>query len=787
MNGHTHITRIETEGLRATDRSLDLAPLTILKGPVGSGKTTIADAIRMGFLGHVPSIGKDSTAITRLMRDGKLNVKALLSDGQSMERGYKRTAKGLSGKASASWMGPKSKLTEITESIRSLVGRDDKVAGEHLDLRQLLSCKPNERSRRIEELLDASGIPLEEQIRRTAAMTILRLADVKLERMPKGLDEAEKAAEGAKALLEAPVKKALDEAPELIEKELKTGGTTRAIDVINEKKKESSESLRRRIAARAELEDRVNALEVPAIALSEAEKRREEALERKAAAKRDLEEAERVKGIRERYEPAIPMLKQGVEEAEAAMKTAQERLPRAQEAIAEAEALQDPPEIDAPEVIQPDPEKINEAEALNAEATKLSHEADKEEIPEPVNVFKEEAAHNTALIELEKAKRSPWREVEKITDELEECNFECFAGPLKNAVPFLRLRELAREHGGPLDELKADAEAKKKRLEDATDLMNETQIDIEAAQAHQRELRQEAEKKRCQADSIRREAEAAAKAANEAGRDAYARKVGERAVELEEISQKRKALLQEAELIKSSAIDAQSILDAARSDLRAAQERLNGIASVTVDVEKAKAVYESAVTELTQLDAQLETLRGAESLQKEMQALIAEIDEDEAFTKIWKATEWALQQIRDMDMAARAGGLQDLMRRYLRAAGRTEEPYLRSDKGIFDFGWRRGGLEISVEALSGGETVLFCATLAGAIISLRNPTIRILPLEAAELGLGAESQQLLYACREMHTSGDIDQIIVATCLDIDPIEGWEVIELAAEPVGVGHG
>jgi hypothetical protein len=781
MKGH-RITQISTQGLRATDRKIDLEPLTLIRGPIGAGKTSVCDAIRIAMLGCVPSIGKDAKSIARLMRNGELRVQLLLDDGRKMERGYIRKGESLKGAALASWMPPKSNLTDVTEAIRSLVGRDDREASEHLDLRQLLQCSPAERARRIEELLDASGIPLEEQVLRAHAMTILRLADVSPDKMPADVESLETAAKGAKALLGQAIKHELAGFPYFFQDELKAGGIPRALAMVNEKKKEASEGLRRRIAARAEMEDRVTTLNAPAESLKDLEARREIALTTMAMAQRDLKETERIAAVRAELEPVIPILRQAVTEADEKLKRKTDQIPKAKEAIAEAEALQDPPEVDAPPVIEADPEKLAEADRLSAQGAELLHKANTFYVPEPLSIANEEANHKAALQALEKAKESPWREVEKIADEFEQYGITCGISLIGIEDPFLRLRRLAAEHGGNLEVLEDDEVIRESELEDARERQYERSKEIKATKASQQELYRKAEELRKNAESVREKALAAAKADNAKRREEYALKVGEREVKVDEITQRRRELTRLAETIRGEVLEAERAHDKAVADLRASEERLAGIASVTIDAAHAKATHEAAAKEIDGLNDQIELLRGAESLRAEMKKLINEIEAATAARDIWTAAEWALQRLREMDLAARATGLQERMRRYLKAAGRKEDPYLRAGRGQTDFGWRRNGQEISVEALSGGETCLFTATLAGAIISLRSPELRILPVEGAEIGIGDEAVQLLSACREMVASGDLDQVLIATCNPIEPINGYQVIDLAAETV-----
>jgi hypothetical protein len=75
----------------------------------------------------------------------------------------------------------------------------------------------------------------------------------------------------------------------------------------------------------------------------------------------------------------------------------------------------------------------------------------------------------------------------------------------------------------------------------------------------------------------------------------------------------------------------------------------------------------------------------------------------------------------------------EVMRTFLSAAGRPEEPYIRAARATCEIGWREpGGEEISIEVLSGGEWCLFASALAAAVIIVRDAQERILIVEAGE-------------------------------------------------------
>lgn len=836
----TRITKIKTEGLRATDREVELAPLTLIRGRVGSGKTNVCDALRIGALGYVPELGKNSQKTQRMMRNGELRVALELDDGAHFERGYRREGESLKGFAAASWMPAKAKLTEIEESIRTYFGRDDREAAEHLDLRELLNCSPDKRARRIEKMLDASGIPTDELKKRATAMMTLRLAKIEAARMPEDAEQAVTAAAGARSLVTDAVLVAIDTVAPILAKEIEADGVVRALEVARDEKSAAAEDLRRQMAARAELEDRVAELRAPDEEHGDLEQRREALVEQRAAARRDLEAAEKAASVRAELKPALPALEKSVAAARAKLDEVTGRLKAADGYDAEADSIEEPETVIAPAAIPPDAAKMSEADrliaeadaieepgavevdpakqkevdALDAKATELIDNADAIEIPSELTIAVEESALFVAQQEHEKAKKSPWREVMDIADRLEP-RVMIGTDPHKDID---RLRELAVEHGGDVVSLGIAVTEALEALKTANRHRDERTTEIEQARKRQQEMRDEARKLLAQrnaiaheavdaakkateearatyreqvkrlrdrAEALRKEARDEAKAANDAARAEYAEAQGTYEAKVIEVAERREELRKAAREIRSEATEAQSKLDRAEALLRAARERLAGVDSVSTNAEEARATIETADREIPKIDSDIKALRAAAALRDEMKSLLEKIDAASALRDTWAAAEWSCQRLREADLAARAGGLQARMRRYLKASGRTEEPYLRAARGVCDFGWRRDGQEIAVEVLSGGETAIFCAALAAAILSLRGPSLRILLVEGAETGIDAESQQLLAVCKEALDAGHIDQAVVATCLPIDAPEAWTTVDLSESATRAG--
>lgn len=93
-----HITSVTATNLKSSE-SLEhkLAPLTLITGQNGAGKSAIIDALYLATLGYHPLRGKTGPAIAELAGPGmQLSAHVEFSDLKGVTRSWKRTAKGLS-------------------------------------------------------------------------------------------------------------------------------------------------------------------------------------------------------------------------------------------------------------------------------------------------------------------------------------------------------------------------------------------------------------------------------------------------------------------------------------------------------------------------------------------------------------------------------------------------------------------------------------------------------------------------------------------------------------------
>lgn len=86
------IKALSLSNLKGTSRNVQLEPLTIITGRNHAGKSAILDALTLGFLGHIPALGKTNSATFRLSSGKTMAVELMADDGRKVSRTW--TAKG---------------------------------------------------------------------------------------------------------------------------------------------------------------------------------------------------------------------------------------------------------------------------------------------------------------------------------------------------------------------------------------------------------------------------------------------------------------------------------------------------------------------------------------------------------------------------------------------------------------------------------------------------------------------------------------------------------------------
>ena len=86
-------TQVTATGIKTGGFSLELAPVTLVTGDNGKGKTAIPDALKIALLGYHPNLGKRPGEILKLANGDVLEVDVEL-DGAKVTKTFKRKGKG---------------------------------------------------------------------------------------------------------------------------------------------------------------------------------------------------------------------------------------------------------------------------------------------------------------------------------------------------------------------------------------------------------------------------------------------------------------------------------------------------------------------------------------------------------------------------------------------------------------------------------------------------------------------------------------------------------------------
>ena len=177
-----------------------------------------------------------------------------------------------------------------------------------------------------------------------------------------------------------------------------------------------------------------------------------------------------------------------------------------------------------------------------------------------------------------------------------------------------------------------------------------------------------------------------------------------------------------------------------------------------------------------------EALKAAGAVEAYYRAKIRASDE-KSREAAWAAAERSVARAREVHVAGIVAPIKTDIQRLLDKAGREERVYLEleNDRGapIFDLGWDKGDSRRSLDALSGGEALLFVSALALAIAA-RTKKLKLLLVEADPLddaNLAASLKALVGMAPEL------DACIASVCSDSVPWhDGWKVTFFGPEPI-----
>lgn len=87
------ILTIQAKSLKSRSFSQGLKPFNIIAGPNDSGKTAIADAVRLALIGYLPELGKTNSATYTLASGAHMSVEAFMANGDTITREWVKKGK----------------------------------------------------------------------------------------------------------------------------------------------------------------------------------------------------------------------------------------------------------------------------------------------------------------------------------------------------------------------------------------------------------------------------------------------------------------------------------------------------------------------------------------------------------------------------------------------------------------------------------------------------------------------------------------------------------------------
>lgn len=764
------IQQVEGHGFRGLDGVVPLAAKTVLRGAVGTGKSSVLDAIAWAVLGYVPRFGKTKTA--GLFSREEALVVVSLDDGSAIQR------RAVTFKGSVSTTVHFERGSEVLEgaaaqaAILALLGGSEESAAELLDVRSLIGAAPSVRTERVESILAAAAPDPALLMAKAGALTVLRLTGGESAKLPSDVEALRTLARAAGQGLDAEARKPAAEAWGAMPEVLKTKGIVAAFEFAKVRKLEHRADAKR-------LGSMVDAtyVPVPAERLATLRKTRDD-LARQAgagkgaadAAKRARETAERAKSLRALADDGA--LAKSIEEERAHVAAAEpakapSARPFALSATAKAER----------DRLLEEARRATDAAAVQRASLTPMRDVSAEEAA----VEKAGQAADAAERVLADATGSAWtvlREgpLEALRVSIETLGAAFDAPEIADVVaklgPVLEAVDGQRGVSSAAAREKADAAAAD--LEAAILARDEVLEANEAARARAavvKGLEEESAEKVRQAETIvetaRREHDAREREALAAWRKAEEDRAG--------LLSKRKASLARMETDLGLRRTAAERAEAEASEAARAAAAAGAPAAGAPDVAEALAKAERAL-------ADAEAAAAKATAQEEARAGAARA---KALEVAFAAVEWAVGKVRDEAVADRAAPVTSAMREVLHLAGwGSREPYLRAGKGTSgpEFGWVDDGAERSVADLSGGETAVFMAALAVALARVRKVELPLLLVEAE--GVVGDEEVVAALLAGLGSLEDV-QAVVAGRLPQVP-EPWNVVEFPlAEPEPAG--
>lgn len=724
------ITKLTLSGLKGQEREHLLGPLTLLKGPNGSGKTATLQAMMIGFLGYEPRLGRRPEATMSLAENGRMTVEIAAHDGFGVSREFaldpvKRTVSQdirLTGR-------PEQLQKEAEAEIARRLGNFPVM----FDLAEFTAMSPDKQRDFIFHLspLDA---------RRWNAGSVLR--HIVFRAITASLGEAVvaeamklKARNGGvvAAFMKLPARQR-QACVEMLFTRMDAPYRAVFAEILGEIAKHCSEDVQSSLAG------------MLASLKSRGKEARAKKAESEAAVRALMEEKARHEGAC----AGVEELRAALEEAESELSALEKQSGAAEEkgreaarkrerlAALEAEGF---PDIDA---LKREMDECSRAIESIPEAGAFSDELRALEEALAADSARRDAALR-AKMEIEQ--RVGWlrRELERLEGEVgmfRDGRCPVCGAPAESAHIVALVSAKKEEACG----LKAQMEEKRRALEAEGKVLEYFEAEMKSISARKREA----------ADRIAFAVEAAR---------AKERELGE--------IERRLALA-----CRERARRAEEIA-ALKNEIAGLQTRNTNKRGLTPSVSDS---CRGRVAELRKAVAGKERERGlAEAMAERIAAARRGVVEHQVVADLTEAA----KGLRDALVAEIIGPLQKTVDEILPEINPEYRSYFALEdmrgKESFEFGRLRGAQRIPFASLSGGETVLFSTALVTALILRANPPEKVLLIEMGELD-EANARALLGGLTKL--ARHLDNVIVASCHGVEAPEGWQTVELATCNKGV---
>lgn len=743
----TATTQLAALGCKVEEIDQPLHARLIITGPNGSGKTSVAEAIRFLALGHIPALGKRHGDTAAIMADRTMSVMMTLTDNRQAARTLSRDGKRLTAECIASWIDSDDQ-DDHHAAIRSLFGPDDRRVAEMLDVRTLLNESPNKRAESLQPLLEVETDP-DEVANAIAEQTVRRLAG----KESVGLDDWRVLV----PILPAPERDRLQPMGSEIKSRVRDAGISAVIDWAKNEKNRSGASVRTTQAAQKELESRMPVTPLRADGVEKLEAERDELLTRLGHAEEQAATAKRATSLRVRLaslESDRNRLNADADEVEAEeearIEAAQARYDALSEELAE---LGEPPKIYEPDT-QPLREKITDAEADADESAEKIKAASTREREAHRQVKDLEHRIKVVCDDIEQAVENPASALSGIADRVEQYD----AGLAREIIDVMILL---------VDDVEAlrDSEAELiEELKDSKQAHHEAAQKYTEAEAADLKARNALVDLRKGLEHIVSEGQRVAREHIEAHR--------KREHDLRNELQGQRMIIDEGKAAYSTRINK---ISAVQSEIQTVEAALSDIG----DAEDVPDLDE-IMSDLDRVTTALKNQRACASRQAELERIVADLEAATVDKRVYTAVEWGARAVQ-RDQVSGEGPLVTMMADLLQASGRAERPYIRAGARSCEIGWQRpSGATVPVEALSGGEWALFCAAITTAMLAECGGEIKPLLVEADAMD-DVTLSELVQLAGCAVDDGLITNVVVTTWRDVATLpislDGWTQVEV----------